>query len=132
MLVRMIDHIALHVSDYAAAKAFYLAALAPLGYSAGPEPAPGFGGLAAPASADGPGAPADLWLYERPDHLTEAHVALRAPDRAAVDAFHAAALAAGAADNGAPGKRMYHPDYYGAYVLTADGVNLEVVCHAAQ
>ena len=130
MLARMIDHVALHVSDYRAARTFYLAALAPLGYGVGPEPAPGFGGLTAPANgAAGP--LADLWLYELPDRVTVAHVALRVPDRATVDAFYAAALAAGAADNGAPGKRDYHPDYYSAYVLTADGVNLEAVCHAA-
>jgi catechol 2,3-dioxygenase-like lactoylglutathione lyase family enzyme len=58
------------------------------------------------------------------------HVAFTAADRATVDAFHAAALAAGGTDNGAPGIRaIYHPDYYGAYVLTADGINLEAVCH---
>jgi predicted lactoylglutathione lyase len=57
-------------------------------------------------------------------------VAFAARDRATVDAFHAAALEAGGTDNGAPGIRtIYHPDYYGAYVLDPDGNNVEVVCH---
>jgi catechol 2,3-dioxygenase-like lactoylglutathione lyase family enzyme len=57
-------------------------------------------------------------------------VAFPAPDRATVDAFHAAALAAGGRDNGAPGVReQYHPTYYGAFVLDADGNNVEAVCH---
>jgi catechol 2,3-dioxygenase-like lactoylglutathione lyase family enzyme len=58
------------------------------------------------------------------------HVAFRAKDRAAVRAFHEAALAAGAADNGPPGLReIYHPTYYGAFVLDPDGHNIEAVCH---
>jgi catechol 2,3-dioxygenase-like lactoylglutathione lyase family enzyme len=120
----MIDHVSLNVTDFAAAKTFFLAALAPVGYGPGPEPAPGMAGLVGPS-----GAP-DLWLYERPASPTVAHVALTAPDRAAVDAFHAAALAAGGSDNGAPGERPYHPGYYAAYVITADGVNLEAVAHS--
>ena len=60
------------------------------------------------------------------------HVAIAADDRATVDAFHRAALAAGGKDNGAPGLRpQYHPDYYGAFVLDPDGHNVEAVCHAA-
>ena len=58
------------------------------------------------------------------------HIAFIAPDRATVDAFHVAALAAGGRDNGAPGLRpRYHADYYGAYVLDPDGHNVEAVCH---
>jgi catechol 2,3-dioxygenase-like lactoylglutathione lyase family enzyme len=58
------------------------------------------------------------------------HVAFAAADRAAVDAFHAAAIAAGARDNGTPGLRPhYHADYYGAFVLDPDGNNVEAVCH---
>jgi catechol 2,3-dioxygenase-like lactoylglutathione lyase family enzyme len=60
------------------------------------------------------------------------HLAFRVKSRAAVDAFHAAALAAGGRDNGEPGLRpQYHPNYYGAYVLDPDGNNLEAVCHDA-
>ena len=59
------------------------------------------------------------------------HVAFTAPDRATVDAFHEAALAAGGNDNGEPGVReIYHPHYYGAFVLDPDGNNVEAVCHA--
>jgi catechol 2,3-dioxygenase-like lactoylglutathione lyase family enzyme len=62
--------------------------------------------------------------------VTTTHIALRARERATVDAFHAAALAADATDNGPPGLRPhYHPDDYGAFVLDPDGYNLEVVCH---
>ncbi len=58
------------------------------------------------------------------------HITLAADTRSQVDAFHAAALDAGGIDNGAPGVRaMYHPDYYGAYVLDPDGNNVEAVCH---
>ncbi len=60
------------------------------------------------------------------------HLAFAAPDRRTVDAFHAAALAAGGTDNGAPGVRpRYHANYYGAYVIDPDGHNVEAVCHAA-
>jgi predicted lactoylglutathione lyase len=57
------------------------------------------------------------------------HIALRAESRAQLDAFHAAAIEAGGTDNGAPGPRSYHPDYYGGYVLDPDGNNIEAVCH---
>jgi catechol 2,3-dioxygenase-like lactoylglutathione lyase family enzyme len=61
------------------------------------------------------------------------HIALAAPDRAAVDAFHEAAMAAGGTDNGAPGLREhYHPTYYAAYVRDPDGNNLEAVCHTPE
>jgi catechol 2,3-dioxygenase-like lactoylglutathione lyase family enzyme len=61
------------------------------------------------------------------------HVAFSAPDRATVDRFHAAALAAGGTDNGAPGLRPhYDPDYYGAFVLDPDGHNVEAVCRKAE
>lgn len=59
-----------------------------------------------------------------------AHVCFRAPDRAAVDAFHAAALAHGGRDDGRPGPRRYHADYWGAFVRDPDGNRIEAVCHA--
>ena len=72
-----------------------------------------------------------FWLEDGRAPVTEVHVAFHAEDRATVDAFHAAALAAGGTDNGAPGVReLYHPTYYGAYVLDPDGNNVEAVCHA--
>ena len=60
------------------------------------------------------------------------HIAFSAESPAMVDAFYQAALAAGGTDNGAPGHRHYHPDYYGAFVRDPDGINVEAVCHAPQ
>jgi catechol 2,3-dioxygenase-like lactoylglutathione lyase family enzyme len=118
----MIDHIKLHVADAGRSKAFYEAALEPLGYRVIMEPVPGV------VVGMGTRFP-DLWLAQS-DAPTVAHVALRAVGPDAVDAFHAAALAAGATDNGAPGLRpQYHPGYYGAFVLDPDGNNLEAVHH---
>ena len=91
------------------------------------EPIPNVGGFAGADAAPGPfpsGSPRAAGSRPRATSRS------RRTDRATVDAFHAAALAAGGTDNGAPGVReIYHPNYYGAYVLTADGVNLEAVCH---
>jgi catechol 2,3-dioxygenase-like lactoylglutathione lyase family enzyme len=72
-----------------------------------------------------------FWITDQRKPTSEnVHVAFTAPDRATVDAFHAAALAAGGTDNGAPGIReLYHPTYYGAYILDPDRNNIEVVCH---
>jgi catechol 2,3-dioxygenase-like lactoylglutathione lyase family enzyme len=120
----MIDHITLAVRDHARAKSFFATALAPLGY----EVAMDFGGFCGLGVAGKP----DFWIAgEDAEHpVVPMHVAFRARTRAAVDAFHAAALAAGARDNGKPGLRLdYHPSYYGAFVLDADGHNIEAVCH---
>jgi catechol 2,3-dioxygenase-like lactoylglutathione lyase family enzyme len=123
----MIDHLKLHVSDPARSRAFYEEALKPLGYRVIMEPAPGVVGM-------GAGFP-DFWLAPR-DPGAEAppvHVAFRTESTEVVDAFHRAGLAAGGADNGAPGPRpQYHPGYYGAFVLDPDGNNVEAVCHGAR
>ena len=118
----MFDHIGLAVSDLARAVRFYQAALAPLGYVLSSQDASGAG--------FGPkGAPA-LWLY--PTALPPgraAHVAFRAPQRDAVQRFHAAGLEAGGRDNGAPGLRAdYAPTYFAAFLLDPDGNNVEAVC----
>jgi catechol 2,3-dioxygenase-like lactoylglutathione lyase family enzyme len=69
----------------------------------------------------------------RRDPVGGGHVALAAPDRASVDAFHEAGLAAGGTDNGSPGLREhYHPTYYAAYVTDPDGNNIEAVCHTPE
>jgi catechol 2,3-dioxygenase-like lactoylglutathione lyase family enzyme len=118
-----LDHVGLDVSDYAASKAFYERVLAPLGMKLMMEPAPNVGGF----GDDFP----FFWVAERgrgPDSGT--HVAFTVEDHATVDAFHEAALAAGGRDNGGPGIReLYHPTYYGAFVLDPDGNNVEAVCH---
>lgn len=118
----MLDHIILNVKQVAKSKEFYGKALAPLGYQVVMEFPGGVGfGVA--------GKP-DFWLSNREPAHTNLHVAFHCTERAKVDAFHAAALAAGGRDNGKPGVReMYHPSYYGAFVLDPDGNNIEAVCH---
>jgi catechol 2,3-dioxygenase-like lactoylglutathione lyase family enzyme len=119
----VIDHLSINVSDMAASKRFYEAALKPLGYSMIMD----FGDHAAGL---GEGGKPDFWLGKGAPHPS--HVAFRSPDRATVDAFYAAAIAAGGRDNGPPGLRaQYHPGYYGAFVLDPDGYNVEAVCHQA-
>jgi catechol 2,3-dioxygenase-like lactoylglutathione lyase family enzyme len=124
----MLDHVNLNVADLERSRAFYTQALAPLGYSLAMEPRPGVAGFA----YDAGGFPKpDFWINSVRAPVTVLHVAFAASDRANVDAFHAAALAAGGTDNGAPGVReIYHPHYYGAFVLDPDGNNVEAVCHA--
>ncbi len=128
----MIDHLALVVSDYEKSRAFYVQALAPTGHSRLVElPATPEGGAptAGFCHADG----SDLWIRQGDAVKPPLHIAFRVSSRAAVDAFHTAALAAGGQDNGAPGLRpQYHPNYYGAYVLDPDGHNIEAVCHDEQ
>lgn len=125
----MIDHTGVTVSDLPRALAFYRAALAPLGYQVLFEfPAEVTGGAAVAGLGVAP--KADFWLGTGTPNRPPLHVAFRASARAQVDAFYAAALAAGGRDNGAPGPRPhYHADYYGAFVLDPDGHNIEVVCH---
>ena len=124
----MIDHMVFPVSDYARAKAFYEKALAPLGYvlvmevdqTENDQKAAGFG----------IGGKPDLWIGGEGGLNRIIHVAIAAKDRAAVNAFYDAALAAGGTDNGAPGLRPhYHPNYYAAFVFDLDGHNVEAVCH---
>ena len=126
----MLDHIGLTVSDFAKARRFFDAALQPLGIGivmevsaelTGGDPYVGYGSDGRPYFWIGTGGPPTGRL----------HVALSAHDRAGVDAFYAAAMAAGGRDNGPPGIRAhYHPNYYGAFVLDPDGHNIEAVCHA--
>jgi catechol 2,3-dioxygenase-like lactoylglutathione lyase family enzyme len=124
----MLDHIGFEVSDYERSRAFYAEALKPLGLELLMEPAPGVGGFGLPSDQK-----PFFWIGHRGGRpVTGAHVAFDAPSTEIVDAFHAAALAAGARDNGAPGKReIYHPNYYGAYVLDPDDNNVEAVFHNA-
>ena len=114
-----IDHLAIPVRDMAASTQFYEAALAPFGVEMSEvEGAVGFhlGSV-------------DFFVTEG-EPAAPMHIAFGAPDRATVEAFHAAALAAGGRDNGPPGLRpRYHADYFGGYVLDPDGHNVEAVCH---
>jgi catechol 2,3-dioxygenase-like lactoylglutathione lyase family enzyme len=124
----MIDHTGVNVSDFGRSRAFYLEALAPLGYRLILE----LPGDLAPEGVMGIGVPPkpDFWVAGGEPQSPRLHVAFRAANRSQVDAFHQAALAAGGRDNGPPGPRPhYHPDYYGAFVLDPDGHNIEAVCH---
>jgi catechol 2,3-dioxygenase-like lactoylglutathione lyase family enzyme len=124
----MFDHISIAVADYAKSQTFYAKALAPLGITlkfevtramSGNEAYAGFG-------VESP----QFWIGDGKNIVKSLHVAFAAKDRATVDAFHKAAIAAGGKDNGAPGLRpIYHPDYYGAFILDPDGNNVEAVCH---
>ena len=120
----VLDHIGINVSDYDRGRDFYAKALAPLGIELLMEPIPGTGGFGREGKPF-------FWITgERQPTTENVHVAFAVADRGTVDAFHVAALEAGGVDNGAPGIReLYHPNYYGAYVLDPDGNNVEAVCH---
>lgn len=115
---RLIDHVHLRAKDLASSQRFYQAALAALGLSIQHSNDEFFyldELFVSTADADTP-----------PTHI---HLAFQARDRAMVDAFYHAALAAGGTDNGVPGERPYHPGYYAAFILDPDGNNIEAVFH---
>jgi catechol 2,3-dioxygenase-like lactoylglutathione lyase family enzyme len=117
----MINHIGVGVTDLARSRAFYAEALAPLGYGVVME----FG----PAVAFGPKGRPGFWLQGDKPASPHLHVCFHAASRAAVDAFYAAAMAAGGRDNGPPGiVEEYRPDYYAAFVFDPDGYNVEALC----
>lgn len=133
----MLDHMTFRVTDIARAKAFYSAALAPLGYSVSFEGHHGAHilGFACPDPAEPGGQKTDVWFIDGPSPhggpaaTSGCHLAWRAATRAQVDAFYRAAIAAGGKDNGAPGPRPdYGPHYYGAFVIDPEGNNIEAVC----
>jgi catechol 2,3-dioxygenase-like lactoylglutathione lyase family enzyme len=120
---RFVDHVAFDVADLESSRRFYAAALAPWGAHEV---------RAGDTYGYGPEGSEDLWIAAG-DPGPPLHIALAAPDRATVDSFHAAAIAAGGRDNGAPRVRArYHPSYYAAYVLDPDGNNVEAVHHGDQ
>jgi len=119
-----VAHVAVNVSEWDRAKQFYEDVLGPLGYRMVYAED---GAVAYFADANG----LDFGIGRR-DPVGGSHVAFECPDREAVDRFHERALSCGARDNGAPGIRaQYDADYYAAYVLDADGNNIEAVCHHA-
>jgi catechol 2,3-dioxygenase-like lactoylglutathione lyase family enzyme len=123
----MFDHVKFGVSDYAASKAFYLKALAPLGVEAGAEGEPSYGIELCGRNNS------SLCLFQARNKPAPLHIAFVAGTRQEVDAFHRAALEAGGKDHGAPGLRpKYHANYYAAFVIDPDGHNIEAVCHAPE
>lgn len=114
----MIAHTSIPVSNYPRSKAFYIAVLAPLGYRNNME----FG----EAAGFNDGRNTDFWIGKK-GTVVPMHVAFEARSRREVEAFHAAALSAGATDNGPPGYRDYSPGYYASFALDPDGHNIEAV-----
>ena len=119
---RLIDHVQLVVRDLAASQRFYAAVLEALEVPMGGTGEGYF--WADELFVSGPDSPAAQGALTGRHHL-----AFQARDKAMVEAFHRAALAAGGKDNGAPGERSYHPGYYAAFVLDPDGNNIEAVFH---
>ena len=120
-MLKMIDHIGIGVKNYEQSKAFYIEVLKTLGYEFLMEygNAGGFG-------LDGK---SEFWISQE-EQLGKNHIAFRSDSREKVDAFYNKAIELGAKDNGKPGLReMYHPNYYGAFVIDADGNNIEAVFH---
>lgn len=117
----MLDHIGLRTTQFDALLQFYRAALAPLGYILMVE-YPGAAGLGRQYP--------DFWIGTGDKAGSNIHLAFKTEQRAVVDAFHAASMANGGKDNGAPGPRDYTPNYYAAFIIDPDGNNLEVVCTA--
>jgi len=116
---RLIDHVHLVVRDLAASKRFYAAVLAALGRRIEGEGEHYF-------YSD------ELFVSTADEHSgtpMRVHLAFQAADPEAVQRFHAAGLAAGGVDHGAPGLRKYHPDYYAAFLIDPDGNNIEAVYH---
>jgi catechol 2,3-dioxygenase-like lactoylglutathione lyase family enzyme len=119
----IIDHLTISVSNFERSRAFYERALQPLGITVLAK-YDGFAGM-------GKNRP-QFWFAQGEVNKHKTHIAFVAENRAEVDAFYKAAMAAGGKDNGAPGLRtIYHPTYYGAFVFDPDGYNVEAVCHSA-
>jgi catechol 2,3-dioxygenase-like lactoylglutathione lyase family enzyme len=116
---RLIDHVHLRVADLTRSKTFYQAVFQSLGRG------DAFGEAHGCFYAD------ELFVDQgRADQISRVHLAFQARDRDAVDRFYAAAMAAGGRDNGTPGLRRYHQQYYAAFVIDPDGNNIEAVCDA--
>lgn len=127
----MLDHIGIAVSDLARSRKFYDAALGALGMKANMEVGPELTESGGTAIGYGREGEKIFWIGDNERTGEGTHIALKVETRAEVDAFHAAGLAAGGRDNGAPGLRPhYGPNYYAAFVFDPDGANIEAVCYA--
>ena len=129
----MLDHVGFAVSDLQRSRDFYRRALEPLGIELMMEVTPEQKGTPGTAIGFGSDGKPYFWIGDEERVGEGTHIAFTARSRSEVDAFYAAALAAGGRDNGAPGLRPhYHPNYYGAFVHDPDGINVEAVCHAPE
>lgn len=129
----MIDHMGIPVSDIIRSRAFYKAALGPLGMSVQMEVTPEQTGDGTTALGFGIPGEKIFWIGDGEKVGEGVHVAFRADRRDQVDQFHAAGLKAGGRDNGKPGPRPnYGPNYYAAFVYDPDGANFEVVCYVEE
>ncbi|MEO8001098.1 MAG: VOC family protein [Arenimonas sp.] len=127
----MIDHLGISVSDYPKSKAFYEKVLATLGHSCVMEITPEMTGGDDYHCGFGSNQKPSFWISAAGEVSSSIHIAFAANSRSDVDAFHHVALAAGGKDNGAPGLRtLYHPNYYGAFIIDRDGHKIEAVCHS--
>jgi catechol 2,3-dioxygenase-like lactoylglutathione lyase family enzyme len=123
----MLDHVSLGVSDLERSRRLYDAVLKPLGLVRTLDFAGGSDYGAAPGQT---GVEFTITTVVQAAPSSGMHVCFRASSRAAVRAFHAAGLENGGRDDGAPGLRpIYHPDYFGAFVIDPDGHRIEAVCH---
>ncbi|MCI4589958.1 VOC family protein [Sphingobium sp. BYY-5] len=129
----MIDHVGFAVSDAERSGEFYDLLLGAIGFSrlaTIPAAENGSGGTAHGYGRDGD---ACFWIGDKEQVGQGTHIAFRVENRAMVQAFHAAGLAAGGTDQGAPGLRPhYGPTYYAAFILDPDGLNIEAVCHRTE
>ena len=126
----MLDHVGFAVADAERSRKFYEAALAPLGIGLIMSVTPEQTEAGGTAHGFGSGGKPYFWVGDNEKVGEGTHVAFTAETRDQVDAFYAAALAAGGRDHGAPGLRPhYHPNYYAAFVFDPDGLNIEAVCH---
>ena len=126
----MLDHVGFAVSDAERSRRFYEQALAPLGITLIMTATPNQTEARGTAHGFGSHGKPYFWVGDNERVGEGTHVAFTAETRAEVDSFYEAAIAAGGKDNGAPGIRAhYHPNYYGAFVLDPDGLNIEAVCH---
>lgn len=129
----MLDHIGIAVSDAARSRTFYEKALAPIGITLVMEVGPELTDSGGTAFGFGTAGKPFFWVGDNERVGEGTHVAFAVKTRAEVHAFYDAAIAAGGRDNGAPGLRPhYHPDYYAAFVLDPDGINVEAVCHSPE
>lgn len=128
----MIDHVSSYTTNFPESRAFYEAALGALGYGVQVEMVADWDPVFPErrCCSWGPSGKSVFWVIETREIVSPRHIAFAASDRASVDVFYKLAMGAGGRDHGQPGVRaMYHPDYYGAFVLDPDENNVEAVCH---